>query len=428
MARFVPVDTTFGQVARPSRFVPVGARGASAPGDPVGAGLELARNLASFGRTGMNLVDLAGDTPSPFLREGAASLGTITGLADVARAVTDERSTDLQRARNAARGAIGATRAFTSSPTVRASVPGASSVAASLNGGVSLGTNAAGSAAGVPYVDMALGAFDIASIADSNADDDRKAYDAAGAVGRTVANAFLPVVGGLMAGGIHEGVGAMIFGQGYYDRVRRNDARAVGANMRRYLGAIDGATTEAELDEAVAALGLGDGGGGVRYKGARFDTPELNAQLSGAIEQRRALIAAAAANPNGPEAAKLAEINAVWAPRKQALDYLVSIDKNAHGGRAWLMGEYAIAPEGIEDRVLERLNEWTGNLRSFRAADEGRTPADAPHVVAMRQGIADLTGAAQALGMDLAGAAARKRARDQEQANFAQSMSSIGGL
>jgi hypothetical protein len=360
------------------------------------------------------------------LGEAGSALGVVGGLSDIARAVSATSGTDSQRAANAARGAVGATRALAGSRAVASAFPAFSSAVSDA----------------APYAAGGLAAWDIANIADSKLPDDRKAFEAAKTAAQAAVSYLVPVPGvGFGVGTLFDAAASKIF-EDPYAQTRKEDAGKVRPAMTALLGSIDTATTLDELNAAAsinAAMTSGEvGGRGVALRGVHLDTSGSETALSDAYNARKALIEAATANPHGPEAQQLAQVKTRFGPMRSAADV---VSRSLAGGfqtgdpsSAQILAAAVVPPEMQIDvinndlgaLVLDRLDEWKGNLERFNQQDQGRTSADAPHVASQRQAIADLTRAAQVLKLDL-GAAQQRREKTRTEQAYIQYQNAGGG-
>lgn len=366
---------------------------------------------------------------------GAAQLARIPGILDSAR-------TDLSKATGVAGAVTGAASQFSRIPAVARALPAATSA---LNSGVSIGTNAAGGAATVPYLGAIASGLNIADIAQSNRPDDQKIYDSVHQVGRLVADAYLPVVGGFMADAV-SGVARSLIFDDPYSQTRKEDAAKVGPAMQALLASIDTATTLDELDAAASITAAGArgevGGRGVALRGVHLDTSGQETALSDAYNARKTLIKAATANPNGAEAQQLAQVRGRVGPLRSAADVVSRALNNGFQtgspSSAQILAASVVPPEMSIDvitndlgvQVLKHLDERTTNLERFRAEDQGRTPMTAPHVASQVRDIRELVSAAQTLNLDLDAARKRldaTRLEEQQQQDNASRSAGDGG-
>lgn len=394
MARFVSVDTTFGQAARP-RFVPVDR--------PAASGNIAIDDSAAFGqvgalaRTARSGLGLFSDSPSsPLLRETGSALGTLSGLADIARAATAKTGTDSQKAVAAARGAYGATRALAGSSAVQSAAPAFSSAVGSS----------------VPYVSGALAAWDIANIADSDMPDDRKAFEAAGTAGRTALELTVPIPGiGMAAGALHDIARDVIFRDPYAE-TRREDAGKVRPAMTALLASIDSATTLDELNAAAsihAGLASGEvGGRGVALRGVHLDTSGQETALSDAYNARKTLIEAATANPRGAEAQQLAQAAARFGPMREASTVVASYLNSTAPEFPWMLDYGASAGSIMASALTGGGIDVTGDVGlGVVSLLDGWGRSTDP---ATQRSFRDLSSASRALGIDLDAARERLQA------------------
>lgn len=391
----------------------------------------------SAGKTGTSLASLFTKDPA------IATLGGVLGVGgSLSRipGILQGTGSDVSKGLGVTGALTGAVSGASKIPAVASAFPDATRA---LNAGFSLGgTNIAGGAASIPYLDLAAGALNIGGIAASNAPDDQKAYQAGVEAAKLVAQSFVPIPGvGFVVGAMGDALGQVIFDDPYA-QTRKGDAGKVRPAVTGLLGAISTATTLEELN-AAATLNVASAhgevtDGGVALRGVHLDTSAAEASLSGAYAARKAMIEAANSNPNGPEAQQLAQLKAQLDPLRDAAKVierslagmLQSGDPSATAILVASLGPPAMSIDVINNDlgmlVLDQLDTWRTNLEGFRAADQGRTPDTAPHIQFQIQAARDLLNASQVLGIDLDAARARKIKRDEELARLAASQASIG--
>lgn len=329
MGRFSPVGASgFGQTAGVGRFSPV-----SAPAGPttderspdvagaIGAGARL-------GRSALNVADFAfrdegGGSPVG-LRDAGALLGVAGGVADIARGATSDGN-GLQRGTTIARGGVQVARSLAGAPSIARFAPeAAGAVSSGLNAGVSVGGGAT-----VPYVNAALAGLNIAGIAQSDEPDAQKAYDALHQVGRTVADAYLPVVGGFAADMVSGGLRDLLFHPDAQDITKKFERGNFQGGLSPVLGArMMFATTPEELDAAATLTG-GKSSLDARVVNGALQVGSLTGLgsegLNGLYQERKALIARAAAG-DARARADLAQAATAFADFKRGAGGLMNRD------------------------------------------------------------------------------------------------------
>lgn len=344
------------------------------------------------------------------LNRGIGGVDVALGGLGIANAINDPHINDAQRAIRSARSLLGG-------------VQGAGQMTGSYN--IS------------PYGDYAGAALNIADIiASDQYSSGEKAIEAAHQVGRTVADAYMPM-GGMFADALKmAALDPIIYGNNHYMRTRL----AEGGTLPRIAGAafslLGSATTPEELagiigvrsGNAQARIGPEIRDGRLAFGGHHLDTGNLDADLDAAYRQQAALISAA--NAGDPQALSLlAALRQENAIRDNALGTVLRSKVPNPGDTT---PQDYITPQALfsfystpgSDTALETygtLQDWIKGLDRL-AQDYGPNSPEAQRSLLE---IARLQSAADALGMDLNRAAEQMAENRQEEQRW--QMNHAGG-
>ena len=368
----------------------------------------------------------------PGFGDVAAGLTFASGITDALRAGLNEDLSPLGRGAGIGRGLIGATRSLAMSPSIAADYPAVSNAAGIINSGFSIGSNAMGGTANVPYLSVIGAGLNIADIAQNDRlNDGEKAYESLHQAGKVVADAYLPVAGGIFADGIkalRDHIFGLGPGAGDYARVRREEQASLPRHLRGLMGLMAIAPDQASLDNVLSAWGSTDKAfqgvlenGQVVLRGTHLDLAGPESAVNDLYRQRQALFQAAAGG-NAQAIQQLAQDATRFQAVQGASDTLArasAMDPNLSVPKWSMATAFSGRPELLEDSVYGVLDNWT---KAAQATQRQGGPLD-PQTPIL---IGELIQAAEDLGLDLIAAEERARKRHGEQQTFQQSMASIG--